>query len=215
MVTGATSTLLETVGPKDEATRRELLQTAHEEALRLNRLVRNLLDMTRLEAGALKLKKEMQPIEEVIGAALNRMEDRLRGRVVTTSVPEDLPLVPIDSALIEQVLINLLENATKYTPAGTPIDVSASLARSSQRGRRNRRRGGRSWPRHRRRVSGTRLRQVLSRAEREGGGVGLGLTICRGIVEAHGGSIWVESGEGGGAAFRFTLPLHAPPPTPS
>ena len=86
--------------------------------------------MTRLEAGALKVQKEMQPIEEVVGAALNRMEDRLRGRDVTTTVPADLPLVPIDSVLIEQVLINLLENATKYTPAGTAVEVGAHRKRA-------------------------------------------------------------------------------------
>src|SRR5262249_13500400 len=125
VVTGATSSLLDPQGPRDERTRRELLETAHEESLRLNRLVRNLLDMTRLEARALKATKELQPVEEVVGAALDRMEDRLRGRNVHTSIPADLPLVPFDSALIEQVLINLLENATKYTPPGSPIDVEA------------------------------------------------------------------------------------------
>src|SRR5580704_1514978 len=83
--------------------------------------------MTRLEAGAMKVHKEPQPLEEVVGAALGRMEDRLRGREVQTSIPADLPLTPFDSALVEQVLINLLENATKYTPAGSPIDVSARV----------------------------------------------------------------------------------------
>ncbi len=205
VVTSATSTLLDPSAPKDEATRRELLQTAHEEALRLSRLVRNLLDMTRLEAGALKLKKETQPIEEVVGAALNRMEDRLRGRAVATSIPDELPLVPIDSALIEQVLINLLENATKYTPAGTAIDISARaqgedaiVVEVADRG------PG---------ISVANQERVFDKFyrvhEREGGGVGLGLTICRGIVEAHGGRIWVEPRDGGGASFRFTLPLAA------
>jgi two-component system sensor histidine kinase KdpD len=202
VVTAATSTLLDPSAPKDEATRRELLQTAHDESLRLSRVVRNLLDMTRLEAGALKLNKEPQPVEEVIGAALNRMEDRLQGRAVTTSIPDDLPLVPIDSALIEQVLINLLENATKYTPAGTPIDVRAFREDDNvvvEVGDR----GPGVAPEYRERV----FDKFYRVREREGGGVGLGLTICRGIVEAHGGRIWVTTREGGGAAFRFTLPL--------
>jgi two-component system sensor histidine kinase KdpD len=202
VVTGATSSLLDEHGPRDEQARRELLQTAHEEALRLNRLVRNLLDMTRLEAGALKVHKELQPVEEVVGAALDRMEDRLRGRDVHTSIPDDLPLVPFDPALIEQVLINLLENATKYTPAESPIDIGARgqddsvLVEVADRG------PGVSEQ------DAERVFDKFYRArEGEGGGVGLGLTICRGIVSAHGGRIWVEPRPGGGASFRFTLPL--------
>ncbi len=202
VVTGATSALLDEHGPKDEHARRELLQTAHEEALRLNRLVRNLLDMTRLEAGALKVHEELQPIEEVVGAALGRMEDRLRGREVETHVPADLPLVPFDSALIEQVLINLLENATKYTPAGSPIDIVAHTQEGSVEVEVNDRGPGVS-PRDAERV----FDKFFRVREGEGGGVGLGLTICRGIVSAHGGRIWVEERPGGGASFRFTLPF--------
>jgi two-component system sensor histidine kinase KdpD len=202
VVTGATSALLDEHGPRDEAARRELLQTAHEESLRLNRLVRNLLDMTRLEAGALKVQKEPQPIEEVVGAALDRMEDRLRGREVQTRIPAELPLVPFDSALIEQVLINLLENATKYTPAGSPIDVSAHTEGGVVEVDVDDRGPG---------VGARDAERVFDKfyraREGEGGGVGLGLTICRGIVAAHGGRIWVEERAGGGASFRFTLPL--------
>jgi two-component system sensor histidine kinase KdpD len=202
VVTGATSSLLDEHGPRDETTRRELLQTAHEEALRLNRLVRNLLDMTRLEAGALKVHEELQPIEEVVGAALDRMEDRLRGREVETNIPADLPLVAFDSALIEQVLINLLENATKYTPAGTPIDITARATEDAVEVEVNDRGPGVSAS------DADRVFEKFYRArEGEGGGVGLGLTICRGIVSAHGGRIWVEDRPGGGASFRFTLPL--------
>ncbi len=202
VVTGATSSLLDEHGPRDEATRRELLQTAHEEALRLNRLVRNLLDMTRLEAGALKVQKELQPIEEVVGGALDRMEDRLRGREVRTSIPDDLPLVPFDSALIEQVLINLLENATKYTPPASPIDVAARAVDDSVMIE-IADRGPGVKPEDADRV----FDKFYRARESEGGGVGLGLTICRGIVSAHGGRIWVEQRSGGGASFRFTLPL--------
>jgi two-component system sensor histidine kinase KdpD len=202
VVTGATSSLLDEHGPRDEGTRRELLETAHEEALRLNRLVRNLLDMTRLEAGALKVHKELQPLEEVVGAALERMEDRLRGREVRTSLPDDLPLVPFDSALIEQVLINLLENATKYTPPGSPLDILARAADDSVLVEVDDRGPGV------RAQDAERVFDKFYRArEGEGGGVGLGLTICRGIVAAHGGRIWVEERAGGGASFRFTLPL--------
>jgi two-component system sensor histidine kinase KdpD len=208
VVTGATSALLEEDGPKDERVRRELLQTAHDEALRLNRLVRNLLDMTRLEAGALRVKKEPQPVEEVVGAALGRMEDRLHGREVHTNIPLDMPLVPFDSALIEQVLINLLENATKYTPAGTPIDVSAHVKGEDVEIEVADRGPGVDPNEH------ERVFEKFYRArEGEGGGVGLGLTICRGIVSAHGGRIWVDDRPGGGAAFRFTLPLEKKVPS--
>jgi two-component system, OmpR family, sensor histidine kinase KdpD len=202
VVTGATSALLEEGPPKDEATRHALLRTAHEEALRLNRLVGNLLDMTRLEAGALKVQKDIQPLEEVVGAALNRMEDRLKGRAVRTDLPVDLPLVPLDPVLIEQVLINLLENAVKYSPPGSPIDVSARVVGRDVEVEVADRGPG---------VATQDAERVFEKfyrvREGEGGGVGLGLTICRGILSAHGGRIWVEERTSGGAAFRFTLPV--------
>jgi two-component system sensor histidine kinase KdpD len=211
VVTGATSTLLGDRAPTDEAKRRMLIMTAHEEALRLNRLVRNLLDMTRLDAGALKVKKEPQPLEEVVGAALYRLDDRLRGRPVGTSIPSDLPLVPFDAILIEQVLINLIENAIKHTPAGSPIDVAARALPGEVEIEVADRGPG---------VDKPNVERVFEKfyrvVEGEGGGVGLGLTICRGIVSAHVGRIWVEERPKGGASFRFTLPLdhsvEAPPP---
>jgi two-component system sensor histidine kinase KdpD len=201
VVTGAASALLDPNGPSETHARHELLSTIHEEAERLNRLVRNLLDMTRLDAGALKMNKELQPIEEVVGSALNRMEDRLVGREVATDLPDDLPLVPLDSVLIEQVLINLLENAAKYTPPGTPITISASASEDSveiivaDHG-----------PGVPREDAERVFDKFYRRRESEGGGVGLGLTICRGIITAHGGKIWLDEREGGGAAFHFTLP---------
>ncbi len=164
--------------------------------------MRNLLDMTRLEAGALKVRKELQPVEEVVGAALTRMEDRLQGREVRTEIPGDLPLVPFDSALVEQVLINLLENATKYTPPGSPIEVGAKV-RGSAVEIWVADRGAGVDPENVERV----FEKFFRAREGEGGGAGLGLTICRGIVVAHGGRIWVQAREGGGAAFTFTLPL--------
>jgi two-component system sensor histidine kinase KdpD len=207
VVTGAASALLDPHGPTENAARHELLSTIHEEAERLNRLVRNLLDMTRLDAGALKMNKEFQPLEEVVGSALNRMEDRLVGREVTTTLPDDLPLVPLDSVLIEQVLINLLENATKYTPPGTAITISASAGDDSveivvaDHG-----------PGVPREDAERVFDKFFRRRESEGGGVGLGLTICRGIITAHGGKIWLDDREGGGAAFHFTLPTERQSP---
>jgi len=201
VVTGVTSALLDRA-PKDEETRRLLLTTAHDEALRLSQLVRNLLDMTRVDAGALSVRKELQPLEEVIGAALTRLEHRLRDREVGTDIPEDLPLAPFDSILIEQVLINLLENAAKYTPPGTAIDVAVRLYEGIVQIEVADRGPG---------VAKEDVERVFDKfyraREREGGGVGLGLTICRGVVLAHGGRIWAEDRAGGGASSRFTLPL--------
>ncbi len=204
VVTGAASALLDRRAPSDEATRRELLTTIHEEAERLNRLVRNLLDMTRLEAGALKTNKELAPVEEVVGAALNRLENKLISRSIETALPDDLPLVPMDSALVEQVIINLLENATKYTPANATIEISACAKDDvvetvvADHG-----------PGIPREDAERVFDKFYRRRESEGGGVGLGLTICRGIITAHGGKIWVEEREGGGAAFHFTLPIRS------
>jgi two-component system sensor histidine kinase KdpD len=206
VVTGATSALLDDDVPIDDVTRRELLQTAHEEALRLSRLVRNLLDMTRLEAGALKVQKRLESVEELVGSALGRTSDRLRGRDVSAQIPAEL-LAACDSALVEQVLINLLENATKYSPPNSPIDVAAREQGSmvvidvSDRGP--------GIPE----ADAERVFEKFHRVhEHEGGGVGLGLTICKGIVEAHGGTIRVLQREGGGATFRFTLPMGAAGP---
>jgi two-component system sensor histidine kinase KdpD len=210
VVTGATSALLAEHAPKDEASRRILLETAHREALRLNQLVSNLLDMARLEAGELKVRKELQPLEEVIGAALHRLEDRLRGREVETNIPADLPLVRFDPVLVEQVLINLLENATKYTPPGSPIDVTA-VSRDGEVETEVADRGPGIAKDDTERVFEKFYRERTS----EGGGVGLGLTICRGMIRAHGGRIWVSNRPGGGASFRFTLPLDAPLETAS
>ena len=132
-ITGAASSLMDGADSLQPAAQHEMAQTIYEEAGRLNRLLRNLLDMTRLESGALHINKESQPLEEVIGAALSRLEEPLADRAVNIQLPDDLPFVPIDSVLIEQVFINLLENAIKYTPAHSPIDLSATQAAQRSR----------------------------------------------------------------------------------
>jgi two-component system, OmpR family, sensor histidine kinase KdpD len=206
VITGATSTLLQGTATLSEATRQDLLNTVLEEAERLNRLIRNLLDMTRLESGAVKVRKEWLPLEELVGAALNRLDARLAGREVRVELPADLPLVPCDAVLIEQALFNLLENAAKYGEGG--IDISASLigtelvveiADS-----------GPGIPAGQE----TRVFEKFHRALREGqpDGVGLGLTICRAIVAAHGGRIWAKNRVGEGASFLFALPIEGQPP---
>ena len=205
VITGAASTLLESQAV-DEATRRELVQTVLDESERLNRQIRNLLDMTRLESGAVTVKKEWLPVEEVVGVALNRLEVKLEGRVVHVALPADLPLVPVDAVLIEIVLTNLLENAVKY--GADPIEINA-FARDDELTLEVADRGP-GIPRG----EETRVFEKFHRAVREGSaaGVGLGLAICRAAIAAHSGRIWAENREGGGASFRFTLPIAGEPP---
>jgi two-component system sensor histidine kinase KdpD len=207
-ITGAASTLLESEERLDAGTRRDLLEALHEEADRLNRLVQNLLEMTRLESGALQLRTEWHSIEEVVGAALGRFGKALARRAVSVRVPADLPLVPMDDVLIEQVLINLVDNAIKYTPPESPIEVSAEdtgaavLIEFADR-------GPGLPPGEERHIFEKFHRAEVTPPVR---GAGLGLAICRGIVQAHGGRIWAENRPGGGVTVRFTLPRKEAPP---
>jgi two-component system sensor histidine kinase KdpD len=198
---GASTALCE--GRLDERERKEFTQMVASEAERLNRLVANLLELTRLEAGKVTVKRVPQAIDEVIGTTLYRLERQLEGRRIETSVPEDVPLAAFDPVLLEQVFTNLLENAIKYTPAGTPIDISVRRDHSrivvdvADR-------GPGVPPGEEEKVFERLYRADADR--RTAGGVGLGLTICRAIVTAHDGKIWLENRPGGGAVFRFTLP---------
>jgi two-component system sensor histidine kinase KdpD len=208
-IVGATSSLLEESGGIDPKGRKGLLQAAHDEAIRLDRLVNNLLSMTRVEAGALAVEKEWLPLEEVVGASLVRVEDRLGRRVVSTELPADSGLVLLDGVLIEQVLINLLDNAIKYTPADSPIDLSAEVTKDTLNVE-VADRGPGIPPGDLERIFDKFYRAAAAGAP----GVGLGLSICRGIVEAHGGRMWAENRPGGGAVFRFALPMTGGPPRP-
>ena len=205
-ITGAASGMLQHKENLDVHSR-ELAQIAYEEAERLNRLVGNLLDMTRLEGGGVRVEKEWQPLEEVVGTALVHLGAMLDDHPLTTHLPDDLPLVPIDGVLIEQVLVNLLENALKYTPSGTPIDLSAwveereVVVEVADR-------GPGLPPGEEERIFDKFYRVRPSIA----GGAGLGLAICRAVIAAHGGRLWAANRPEGGASFRFTLPLDGEPP---
>jgi two-component system sensor histidine kinase KdpD len=206
-ITGATTTLLRDRSALSEPTQRELLQSVASEARRLNRVVGNLLVMTLVEAAGVSVRKELHSLEEVVGAALSQLEEQLEGRQVELQVPADLPLVPCDAISIEQVLLNLIENAIKYSPAGTPITIRAE-AGSSEAAIEVMDRG--------RGIEHGEEDLVFEKfyrgqTGREAGGVGLGLAICRAIISAHGGTIRALPREGGGAVFRFTLPLASPP----
>lgn len=207
-IVGASGALLNDDRSLETTSRQELIRSISDEAGRLDRLLKNLLDMTRLEAGAMQLRKEWHALEEVVGTALARVESRLAGRLVSTTFPDNLPLVLVDGVLIEQVLINLLENAAKYSPPASPIDVAAATADGmivtevADRGP--------GIPQGEERRIFDKFHQL--HPDREGG-VGLGLTICQGIVAAHGGRIWAQSRPGGGSVFRFTLPIEKNQPT--
>ena len=208
-ICGAASSLLSGADGLAPPARRELVQAISEEADRLSRLVGNLLEMTKLDSGA-KAKKEWCPLEEVVGSALNRLEQTLQGRPVSIQIPPDLPVIPMDVLMTEQVLINLLENAAKYTPAGSPLDISAAAAEGNVTIRIADRGPGLS-PGDEKKIFDKFYRGKTSG---NASGAGLGLPICRAIVEAHGGKIWAENrpaliGGGGGAVFSFTLPLSA------
>jgi two-component system sensor histidine kinase KdpD len=210
VISGTSSTLLELGDGGDAATRHELLKEVWEESNRLARLVDNLLSMTRLDAGSIQVEKQWYPVEDVIGSALGRLRKELAGRKVNKLLPADLPLVPLDGVLIEQVLVNLMENAVRYADPGTAIDISARaenagvvIAVAD--------RGPGLAEGEEVKVFDKLFRGAASANSAERG-VGLGLAIARAIVEAHGGSIWAENRNGGGAVFSFRLPLEGLPP---
>ena len=204
-VIGAASALL-SGNSIPEPDRKELLHSILEEAERLERLVRNLLAMTRLEGGPVAMRRELQPLDGIVGAVLERLGPRAGERAITTELPPDLAPVEVDGMLIEQLITNLFENALAHAPAGTAIEIRASAAGSNVRVEVVDH--GPGVPAEHR----ERIFEKFHRVKRSGGGVGLGLAICRGIVEAHGGTIHVEEVEGGGARFVFTLPAGSPPP---
>ena len=197
--------------PELPAPARELTSVLRQEAERINAMVANLLDMARLQSGAVQLRREWQPVDEVVGAALHALRSALSGHRLQTDLPADLPLVHLDAVLIERVLCNLLENAAKYTPAGSTITI-AGRVQGSELVLCVRDNGPGLPP-----GSAELLFEKFTRGERESSipGVGLGLAICRAIMAAHQGRIWAERPVGGGAAFCLGLPLGTPPSLPA
>jgi two-component system sensor histidine kinase KdpD len=201
-ITGTLSRLLEHTA-LDEDTRRELIETAYEESERLNHLVGNLLDMTRVESGALKISPRPCEVRDLIGVSLQQFsKQQLNGRNIRIQVAEDLPEVSMDYALMMKVLGNVIENALKYSPPGSPLEIRASRARDrllfeilDQ---------GFGIPDKER----ARIFEKFYRVQgpRKIPGTGLGLSICKGIVEAHGGMMWAEKNSPEGTKVVITLP---------
>jgi two-component system sensor histidine kinase KdpD len=207
VIKGAVTNLLDDAVAWDSAARRDLLNAINDEADRLNRLVGNLLEMSRIEAGAQPPARSSQDIGELIADVINRMSSRLVAHPVTIHIPAALPAVQISYTQIDQVLTNLLENAIKYTPADTPIAIEAGVERDNMRI--EVRDQGPGIPTG----LSTRIFEKFVRVagpERHADGMGLGLAICKGIIEMHMGHIWAENLPTGGTRFIFTLPLRAP-----
>lgn len=195
--------------PELSPQQRETAGAINEEAHRMSALVSNLLDMARIESGGVKLNLEWQPLEEVVGAALAAARNVLKQHHVELRIPRDLPLIRFDALLIERVLVNLLENAAKYTPVNSTVTLSSEIVADqlSVSVADN----GPGLPIGREEA----VFEKFTRGDRESAtpGVGLGLAICRAIVESHGGRIVGRNRPGGGAIFTFTLPLGNPPTT--
>jgi two-component system sensor histidine kinase KdpD len=205
-IIGVLSSLGEQGLSLDDSSKKKLIEVAREEADRLNHLITNLLDESRIEGGAMVLSRQPAEVQDLVGAALEQLAGRVGSRPINIDMPPDLPFISVDSGLFVQSLFNLLDNALKYSPQGSPVDISARV-----RGREMQieigDRGIGIPPEDLTRVFDKfyRIRSPYSVA-----GTGLGLSICKGIVEAHGGQIEAENRPGGGTIIRIALPFGGP-----
>lgn len=207
-ITGAVTSLLAEGSVYTQEAKNIFLNTIKEEAYRLNRYIENLLDMVRLESGTLKLNMKWCDIQDIIGVVLRETRDILQGHPLWIDIPPDPPSIKADFILIEQVIINLLENAVKYSPPDSAISISVQcedkkllLAVADL---------GPPIPK-------TEQKHVFDKfyrlhSSKHISGTGLGLSICKGIIEAHGGIIWVDSSPEYGNRFTFSLPVFAEHP---
>jgi two-component system sensor histidine kinase KdpD len=194
-----------------EDERRALATSVFHQAQEMSEHVAKILQMTRLEAGAITVDRDWVALSEIAGAVLTRLSERLKAHRVIVELPDDLPLVRVDATLIEQALGNLLENCAKHTPAGTIVRLFARREAAEIVVTVEDYSGG---------LSDRDLERVFAKFQHgsvEGGGtdIGLGLAICRAIVRLHGGRAWAERVPAGGTAFRFTLPFEEPPAVPA
>jgi two-component system, OmpR family, sensor histidine kinase KdpD len=201
-ITGGAATLAGNLEALSVADRKALASSVSDEAARMSDRITTLLDLVRLETGAIQPRFEQYELEEILGSALHRLEARLRRHQVRIELPQDLPLLQVDGPLIEQVLENLLDNAAKYTPAGSEIRISArTLTRTIEVSVED---NGPGLPGSDPEILFEKFQRGAP--ESAAGGIGLGLTICRTILRLHGGSIWAEQRSPHGAALRFSVP---------
>jgi two-component system sensor histidine kinase KdpD len=207
VIASASSTLVEHGDRLQAPARAEMSRIINDEARRLSELLKSLLDVTRLQSGVLRVSREWESLEEVLGSTLRRVDERTKGRLLRANVPSDLPLLQLDAILVEQVLLNLIDNAFKHALSDQAVEIEVGV------------RGAEvvvSVIDHGKGIAPEELTKVFDKFYRSegsgGGGLGLGLTIARGIVEAHGGRIWAEHTPGGGLTVHLTLPLSPAPP---
>lgn len=206
-IIGASTALIENSAGFSEEEKLDFSKVILEEAQRMSDLTSKILDMARLSTGEIILHQQWNSVEEIVGSALNRLEKNLGIRPVRTLLPGNLPLLWIDAVLIEQVLTNLIENAIKYTPAGSPIDISAELLPTALKITVSDYGFG---------IAKGMEEKIFDKfyrleSETRQNGVGVGLTLCRTIIEAHGGTIHAANCSEKGASFIIHLPLHEPP----
>lgn len=205
-IAGAASTLLTQEEKLSSNDHKKLLEMIGDESNHLNRLVSNILQMTKIDSGHINARKELHSLEEIIGSALDRLDSLLGSRMIQAEISETLPMVPMDDLLIEQVLTNLIENALRYTPEGSPIDI-----RVFQEGKSVTveilDRGPGIPDCDKRKIFEKYFRSGHQKALQDVLGTGLGLAICAGIIKAHQGHIGVKDRDGGGSIFYFSLPL--------
>lgn len=202
-IMGALSSLLQDFSSIDAETRKELLETAYDESGHLNQLVGNLLDTTRIEAGALKMKTKPCELRDVIGASLHLLKDKLEKRDIQMHIPPVLPEILLDFTLMMRVFVNLIDNAMKYSAPDTPIEITVKLLENKVKI--EVKDEGFGIPEE----DLVRIFDKFYRAvkPRQITGTGLGLSICKGIVEAHGGQIFAENNPDKGATFTVILSL--------
>jgi two-component system sensor histidine kinase KdpD len=208
IMSGCVGNLLQGESQLPDGSQRQMVDLINEASTRMAHIVNNIMDMTRLEAGPVRINLEWYPFEEILGAVLLRLKQQIGNRTVSIDIPRDLPMLHVDGMLFETVLINILENAAKYTPPDARIDVAACVAKDMLQ------------------VSisddgpgvlrGTEelIFEKFYRFRSEGAvaGTGLGLAICKAIIEAHSGRIWAKNRPDGGAVFSLRVPIG---PTPS
>ncbi|MGQ0509076.1 MAG: sensor histidine kinase [Betaproteobacteria bacterium] len=210
VIAGAASGLAERGEQMPAAERVALAQSIFRQSREMSELVAKVLDMTRLDSGAVAPRLDWGSMGEIASAVLDRLKDPLSAHMVMVDLPADLPLVRMDAVLVEQVLANLLENAARHTPPRTLVRLrawvkSGEMVASVED-------YGPGLPEG---EAGKMFAKFQRAAGTRQGGVGLGLAICRAIVELHGGRIWAEAIPGGGTAFRFSLPLEPSPNVPA
>jgi two-component system sensor histidine kinase KdpD len=211
VIAGASSSLAERGEQLPAPERTALARSIYQQSRQMGDLVAKVLEMTRLETGGIALERDWHALADITGSVLRRLRERLAAHPVRVEMPAELPLARVDATLVEQVFANLLENAAKYTPAGTAITLRAAV--ESGEFLVSVEDEGPGLPPG----DPEQLFAKFQRGAAEGaiGGVGLGLAICRAIVHLHGGRIWAERRPAGGTAFRFTLPLEEAPQVPA